>query len=64
MAIETPHGHFRARARLRANLDPRVAVGQHGWWQECGELNQPGYEVLGPTSANYNAAVSSDAVDP
>src|SRR5215813_5404599 len=41
-----------------------VAVGQHGWWQECRELHQPGYEVLGPTSANYNAAVSADAVDP
>jgi anaerobic selenocysteine-containing dehydrogenase len=64
VAIETPHGRFHARARMRPSLDPRVAVGQHGWWQECRELNQPGYEVLGPTSANYNAAISSDAVDP
>ncbi len=64
VVIEPPHDSFRARARLRASLDPRVAVGQHGWWQECRELGQPGYAALGSASANYNAAVSSDTVDP
>jgi anaerobic selenocysteine-containing dehydrogenase len=62
--IETPHGRFRACVRLRASLDPRVAVGQHSWWQECRELKRPGYAVLGPDSANYNAAISSDMADP
>ncbi len=62
--IATPHGKIRARAHLRASLDPRVVSGQHGWWQECRELGLPGYAAVGPDSANYNAAISSDAVDP
>ncbi len=62
--ISTPHGKMRARARLRASLDPRVVAGQHGWWQACRELGLPAYEAIGPDSANFNAAISSDAVDP
>ncbi len=31
IAIETPHGQFRARARLRGGIDTRVVVAQHGW---------------------------------
>src|SRR5262249_53579410 len=34
-----------------ASLDPRVAVGQHGWWQECRELHQPGYGWCSPSNA-------------
>ena len=33
VAIETPEGSVRARARFNAGLDPRVVCGQHGWWQ-------------------------------
>ena len=64
VAIETPHGKVRARAKLRASLDPRVVSGQHGWWQECRELGLPGYEAVGPESASYNLAVGADATDP
>jgi anaerobic selenocysteine-containing dehydrogenase len=64
VTIETPHGRLRARARLRANLDPRVVAGQHGWWQACDALGLPGFEAVGPGSANYNAAIGSDDVDP
>ena len=64
VAIETPHGKIRARARLRASLDPRVVVGQHGWWQECRELDLPGYAAVGSGSANYNLAISDEAADP
>jgi hypothetical protein len=28
-----PEGSVRAQARLNANLDPHVVVGQHGWWR-------------------------------
>src|SRR5260370_27950819 len=31
VSIETPEGSVRARARFNDNLDPRVAVGAHGW---------------------------------
>ncbi|MFI4986061.1 MAG: molybdopterin-dependent oxidoreductase [Alphaproteobacteria bacterium] len=64
VAITTPHGRIRARARLRASLDARVVAGQHGWWQACRELGLPGYDTFGPESANYNAVINADAVDP
>ena len=41
----------RARARLNDNLDPRVVVGEHGWWQACAELGAPGYDPFGPDGA-------------
>ena len=33
VSIETPEGMVRARARLNDDLDSRVVVGEHGWWQ-------------------------------
>ena len=62
--IATPHGRLKARARLKASLDARVVAAQHGWWQACPELELPGYAPLGPESANYNAAINADEVDP
>ncbi len=64
VCIETPQGSVRARARLNDRLDPRVVVGQHGWWQGCAELDEPGYDPFGPEGANLNLIVSSDAADP
>ena len=48
VSIETPEGSVRARARLNDNLDPRVVVGEHGWWQACAEIGAPGYDPFGP----------------
>jgi len=45
-------------------IDPRVVCAQHGWWQACSALGLPGYDVVGPESANYNAAITADVVDP
>jgi len=64
IAIETPHGRFRGRARLRASLHHRVVVAQYGWWQACPELGLPGYDPGGAESANYNASIRADDVDP
>jgi hypothetical protein len=54
----------RARARLNADLDPRVVVGQHGYWQRCAELGAPGYDPFGPTGANFNLLIGTTALDP
>ncbi|MPY98222.1 MAG: molybdopterin-dependent oxidoreductase [Actinophytocola sp.] len=62
--LDTPHGSVRARAKLSANLDPRVVCGQHGWWQACPDLDLPGYPVTGPGSANLNAVLSQTPSDP
>lgn len=62
--IETPHGKVRARARYNESLDPRVVVGQHGWWQACTEIGAPAYDPFSQDGANLNLIVTSDAIDP
>jgi anaerobic selenocysteine-containing dehydrogenase len=64
VAIETPHASVRARAHLDADLDPRVVVGEHGWWQGCAELNVPGYDPFGQEGANFNLLIGNEARDP
>ena len=64
VSIETPAGSVRARAHLNADLDPRVVVGEHGWWQSCDALGVTGYDPFGPMGANYNLLIGSDTLDP
>jgi anaerobic selenocysteine-containing dehydrogenase len=64
IAIETPEGRAYARARLNPDLDPRVVVGEHGWWQACPELGAPGYDPFGPTSAAFNLLIGTAERDP
>jgi anaerobic selenocysteine-containing dehydrogenase len=62
--IESPEGSIRARAQLNANLDPRVVVGQHGWWQGCGELDSPHYDPFSSDGSNLNLLIGTVALDP
>jgi anaerobic selenocysteine-containing dehydrogenase len=64
VSIETPEGEVRARARLNDSLDPRVVSGEHGWWQACPELGEPGYDPFGPTGANLNLIIGAAVLDP
>ena len=64
VAVETPQGSVRARARFNESLDTRVVCGQHGWWQACKELSVPGYDPFGPDGSNLNLVISGDARDP
>lgn len=64
VSIETPDGSVRARARYNANLDPRVVVGEHGWWQGCDELGEPDCDPFGPHSTNFNRLIGTGARDP
>jgi anaerobic selenocysteine-containing dehydrogenase len=64
VAIETPEGSVRARARLNEGIDPRVVVGEHGWWQACAALGAPGYDPFGPDGANINLILGVAALDP
>ena len=41
-------GAMRARALLNADTDPRVVVGEHGWWQASPEADAPGYDPFSP----------------
>src|SRR5262249_34783177 len=64
VSIETPEGSVRARAHLNADLDPRVGVGEHGWWQSCAELDAPAYDPFEREGANFNLLIGSDTRDP
>jgi anaerobic selenocysteine-containing dehydrogenase len=64
VTIRTAQASVRARARLNRHLDPRVVVGEHGWWQACAELNAPAYDPFGPDGANYNLLIDPAARDP
>lgn len=64
VAIITPTGRVRARARFAAGLAEGVVGAQHGWWQACAELGLPGYDALGPDGANINLIIGNDIVDP
>ena len=47
MMIESPRGSIRAKARVTDAIAPGVVCCQHGWWQECKELELPGYDSYG-----------------
>jgi anaerobic selenocysteine-containing dehydrogenase len=64
ISLETETGGMRARALLNAALDPRVVVGQHGWWQKCDEGRAPGYDPFSPTGSNFNLTVDPAVRDP
>jgi anaerobic selenocysteine-containing dehydrogenase len=64
VAIETPEGSVLARARFNNGLDPRVVVGEHGWWQACAEIGAPSYNPFGPDGAAYNLLIGGGARDP
>jgi anaerobic selenocysteine-containing dehydrogenase len=64
VCVETPEASVRARARINDRLDPRVAVGTHGWWQACAETGAPGYDPFGPSGSNFNLLVGAADRDP
>jgi hypothetical protein len=55
---------MRARARFSAEVDPRVVVGEHGWWQGCDELGVGDCDPFGPNSTNFNLTVDASVRDP
>ena len=62
--LTTPFGAMRARAKLNGQLDPRVVIGEHGWWQACDELGLPGYDPFSDDGANFNRTVDPTMRDP
>ena len=64
VVLETAVGAMRARARLNDKLDPRVVVGEHGWWQGCEALGAAGYDPFSSEGANFNGTVDASLRDP
>jgi anaerobic selenocysteine-containing dehydrogenase len=64
MRIESPRGAIRAKARVSDAISPGVVCCQHGWWQECKELELPGYDSYSANSANPSLLIGSEIADP
>ena len=62
--ISTPAGGARAKARFNASLDPRVVVGEHGWWQASAAAEAPGYDAFSSEGANFNLTIDPSIRDP
>ena len=62
--VRTPAGGMRARARFSEKLDPRVVVGEHGWWQGCDELGVGDCDPFDPNGTNFNLTVDASVRDP
>jgi anaerobic selenocysteine-containing dehydrogenase len=62
--VRTPTGEMRARARFSEKLDPRVVVGEHGWWQGCDELGVGDRDPFDPNGTNFNLTVDTSLRDP
>jgi anaerobic selenocysteine-containing dehydrogenase len=62
--VRTPTGGMRARARFNEKLDPRVVVGEHGWWQGCDELGIGDCDPFDPNGTNFNLMVDASVRDP
>jgi len=62
--VRTPAGGMRARARFSEKLDPRVVVGEHGWWQGCDELGVGDSDPFDPDGTNFNLTVDATVRDP
>jgi anaerobic selenocysteine-containing dehydrogenase len=64
MIVESPRGAIKVKAHLTTNIVPGVVCCQHGWWQDCKELELPGYNPFEPSGANPGTLVGTDIADP
>ena len=64
MVIESPRGSIRSKAHVTDAIAPNIVCCQHGWWQECKELELPGYSSYGADSANPSILIGADIADP
>ncbi|MFC2013624.1 molybdopterin-dependent oxidoreductase [Chloroflexota bacterium] len=64
VVLETPHGSITLRARITDTVPLNVVCAQNGWWQECLELNLPGYDPYSIQGANVNLLHITEDIDP
>ena len=43
MKVESPHGWCLLTAEYFEGIAPDVLMGRRGWWQDCQDLDLPGY---------------------
>ena len=64
MIVETPRGAIKVKARVSTNIIAGVVCVPHGWWQECKELELPGYSPYDSSGANPATLIGAELTDP
>jgi anaerobic selenocysteine-containing dehydrogenase len=64
MIVESPRGAIRVKARVTTDIIPGTVCCQHGWWQNCNELELPGYSPYNRTGANPANLIGTEFADP
>jgi anaerobic selenocysteine-containing dehydrogenase len=64
MIVESPRGAIKVKARVTTNIIPGVVCCQHGWWQDCKELDLAGYNPYESSGANPATLIGTDLADP
>jgi len=62
--IETQVSGITVKARLNPELPRSVIRVMHGWWQECRDLDLPGYDPFSREGANVNLIIDNNVIDP
>jgi anaerobic selenocysteine-containing dehydrogenase len=62
--VRTPACGMRALARFSEELDPRVVVGEHGWWQGCDQLGAGDCDPFDANGTNFNLMIDASVRDP
>ena len=62
--LESPHSAITLKAKLTDRIPYSVVCSQLGWWQNCPELNLPGYDPYSPEGANLNLLYEYSKIDP
>jgi anaerobic selenocysteine-containing dehydrogenase len=57
--VESPYGWVKMTAEYFDGIAPDVLMSKRGWWQECEDLNLPGYDVFDGGS-EVNVLYNSD----
>lgn len=64
IVLETPNASITLQAKLTDGVQHDVVCTQHGWWQDCPELDLPSYDPYSPEGANVNLLYTSEERDP
>ncbi len=64
MIVESPRGAIKVKARVTTNIIPGIVCCQHGWWQDCKELELPSHNPYDSSGANPATLIGTDLADP
>jgi anaerobic selenocysteine-containing dehydrogenase len=62
--LESPYADITLQAKPTDAVPYSVVSTQHGWWQECQELNLPGFDPYSTDGANANLLYKTEEIDP